>query len=452
VSLARVDAWRAEGPAGFAADALGAQPTEQQWEASRALVAGRRVSIRSGHGCGKTAFMSWAVLWFMCTRFPAKVGCTAPSSAQIDVALWPELALWHRRLCERMPPLGAEFAWNKSTFEMISAPQESFAVARTSRPEQPEALQGLHSENVLFLLDEASGIPDGVFQPVEGSLSTPGAYVLMAGNPTRMAGYFYDSHHSLRDHWAALHWDGEESPLVSREFIDHERAVYGADSAVYRIRVKGEFAGSLDGVIPLELIESAYARDVRVFGPIRWGLDVARFGDDRTALCKRHGNALLEPVQTWRGRDTMQVAGLVVNEYADAEKKPEAICVDVIGLGAGVVDRLAEEGLPVVGVNVAESPAVTQHYARLRDELWFEARAWFEGRDVRMCRDEALVAELTAPNFKLLSTGKKQVEPKDETKKRISRSPDIADAFVLTFARGIASHRGALKYPAMSYA
>lgn len=432
---ARVIKWRAEGPARFAADVLGAEPDEWQWEASGKLAKSRRLSIRSGHGVGKTAFTAWAILWFMCCYFPCKIPATAPTSHQLSDILWAELAKWHRELRERAPELGDELEWTGEKFFLKSHPQESFAVARTSRPENPEALQGFHSENILFLIDEASGVADEVFQVSEGALSSDGAFVLMAANPTRTQGYFYDSHHKMRGSWATMQVNGEECKRVSRRYIEDMAKKYGPDSSIYRIRVRGEFAGAVDGVIPLDIIQPAIGRDVAVTGPERWGLDVARFGDDLSALCKRRGNALLEPVKTWGGKDTMQIAGLVKNEYEAAQVKPKAICIDVIGLGAGVVDRCKELGLPVIGVNVAESPAVKDQYARLRDELWFRAREWFWGRDVRMVEDEDLVGELTLPTFKVLSTGKKQVESKDDIKKRAA-SPDRADAFCLTFADG----------------
>lgn len=429
--------WREVGPAVFAREALGASPTEQQLEAARALVERRRVSIRSGHGTGKSAFMAWCVLWFLVCYFPAKVPATAPTAHQLTDVLWAELAKWHRAMHEQLPSIAELFEWRSDTFSLRAAPRESFAVARTSRPERPEALQGFHSQNILFMIDEASGIPDQVFQVAEGALSTEGAYVVMAANPTRMEGYFYDSHHSQRSRWAALHWDGEASELVSREYVESMREKYSADSSIYRIRVKGEFAGNPDGVIPLSIIESAVDRDVKPFGEHRWGLDVARFGADRTALCKRAGNALLEPVRHWSGKDTMQVAGLVKLEYDAAKVKPAVICVDVIGIGAGVVDRCRELGLPVVAVNVAESPSVEDRYNRMRDELWFRARHWFEGRDVRMVADESLIAELTLPSFRITSAGKIQVESKDELRKRGVVSPDLADSFCLTFAQGV---------------
>lgn len=446
---ALIDRWVELGPCAFAEDALGAEPTPQQWEASRALVAKRRVSIRSGHGTGKSTLQAWTILWFLAVRPNAKVPVTAPTSHQLEDVLWAELARWHRRFKERMPQYGEAFEWTKSRYECKAAPAESFAVARTSRPEQPEALQGFHAENLLFLIDEASGVPDEVFQVAEGALSTDGAYVLMAANPTRMEGYFYDSHHRMRDRWAALHWNAEESPLVSPDYIADMAAKYGTESAIYRIRVRGDFAGNPDGVIPLHVVEQAVGRPVQPFGDVVWGVDVARFGEDRTALCKRRGNTMLEPIKSWRGKDTMQTAGMIKNEYdaTHAKQRPIAILVDVIGLGAGVVDRLNEMGLPVKGVNVAESPSVEDQYARLRDELWFKARDWFFGRDVTMPQDEALIAELTLPSFRVLSTGKKQVESKDDLKRRGVTSPDLADAFCLTFApAGIAKQLKPINY------
>jgi phage terminase large subunit len=439
--------WKNQGPTQFAIEALGVEPEAWQVEAGAALAARRRVSIRSGHGVGKSAFMAWVVLWFLSTHFPCKVPATAPTSHQLSDILWAEIAKWHRVLKERMPALGNEFEWTSEKFFLKTHPQESFAVARTSRPENPEALQGFHSANIIFLIDEASGVPDEVYQVAEGALSSDGAYVVMAGNPTRTQGYFYDSHHKMRGSWATLHVNGEDVRRVARQFIADMAKKYGPESSIYKIRVKGEFASALDGVIGLDIIEPAKTRDIKQAGAMRWGVDVARFGDDLTALCKRHGNTMPEKIKTWGGKDTMQTAGLILSEYEAAPVKPEAICIDVIGLGAGVVDRCKEMGLPVIGVNVAESPAVQDQYARQRDELWFLARDWFHGRDVKIVNDEDLIGELTLPTFKVLSTGKKQVESKDEIKKRAA-SPDRADAFCLTFARGIPANRHAkpLKY------
>lgn len=435
-------AWREGGPALFAREALGAEPTDQQWGASRAIVEKRRVSIRSGHGTGKSTFMAWCVLWFLSCYFPAKVPATAPTSHQLEDVLWAEIAKWHRALKERLPAFGEQFEWTAGAFRMKAAPNESFSVARTSRPERPEALQGFHADYILFLIDEASGVADNVFEVAEGALSTDGAFVVMAANPTRQSGYFFDSHHKMRAAWAALHWSGVDSPRVSREYIANMAKKYGERSPVYKVRVLGEFVSAADGVIPLDLCEAAMLREVAPIASAKtiWGVDVARFGDDSSALAKRKGNVQLEPVKEWWGKDTMQLAGLIKAEWDSTPKaqRPVAINVDVIGIGAGVVDRLKELELPVVGVNVAESEAVNSHegrqFNRLRDELWWKAREWLEARDCKLADDPELVAELTTPTYSILSNGLIKIEGKDEMKKRGVKSPNRADAWNNTFA------------------
>jgi hypothetical protein len=191
-----------------------------------------------------------------------------------------------------------------------------------------------------------------------------------------------------------------------------------------------------NAVIPSALVRAAVARDVKAFGRPIWGVDVARSGEDRCALAKRQGPRLLEPVTAWREADTMRTAGLIKRAYDETEPamRPAAICIDVIGIGAGVVDRLSEQGLPVVGVNVGESAAVKERFNRQRDELWWAAREWFEGRACSMPEDESLIGELTAVIYGFTSANKLKVEDKQAMKKRLGLSPDLADAFVLTFA------------------
>jgi hypothetical protein len=214
---------------------------------------------------------------------------------------------------------------------------------------------------------------------------------------------------------------------------------YGEDSNVYRIRVIGEFPkGDDDTVIAMDLLESALHRDVAasMSAPMVWGLDVARFGSDRSALCKRQGNVVTESIRTWKNLDLMQLTGAVVAEYnvLPPSQQPREILVDSIGLGAGVVDRLRELGLPARGINVAESPALGGTYRNLKAELWYRARAWLEARDCKMAKDEVLIAELATVRYSFTSNGKIQIEGKDEIRRRGLPSPDKADAFVLTFA------------------
>jgi hypothetical protein len=206
------------------------------------------------------------------------------------------------------------------------------------------------------------------------------------------------------------------------------------------VRVLGEFPTADDQtVIPLELVMSAIGRDVSSLNyyPV-WGVDVARFGDDRTALAKRQANRLLEPIRYWSGTDLMVTAGRIKAEYDETpyDMRPREILIDAIGLGAGVYDRCKEVGLPVRAINVGEAAATRENCMRLRDELWFKGREWFQDRTCSLPQDEALIAELTAPTYSFSSTGKMVVESKADMKKRGLRSPDLADAFLLTFAGG----------------
>ena len=231
-----------------------------------------------------------------------------------------------------------------------------------------------------------------------------------------------------------MHVSCLNNPLVSADFERQIENTYGLDSNAYRIRVLGEFAlADDDTLIAAELVDSAVTRDVtvRMTEPLIFGVDVARFGSDRTALCKRRGNAVLE-IKSWGGLDLMQTVGQVVHEAK--LDNPAEICVDTIGLGSGVADRLREMGLNVRDVNVAESSAMNPNAARLRDELWMSVKDWLGTRAVKLPKDEALRHELVAPRYTFTSAGKVVVESKDSMRKRGMRSPDLADALCLTFA------------------
>jgi len=460
----RILRWRAGGPALFAVEALGlpqdwdAEREEGvlpwQWEASRELVDRKRLSIRSGHRVGKSTFMAWSILWFQSCFYPCKIGCTAPTATQMSDVLWAELSLWHMRLCKHVPSLGNMFEWKRESLDMIATPKMSFAVARTARAEKPEALQGLHSANMMILADEASGVPDVVFEAGRGSLAAPNAYVILASNPTRLSGYFFDTQHKLRTLWHVMRVNGETCPTQSQQFRDEIAFQYGRDSNYYRVRVLGEFPTTEDDVvIPLDLCEAAKDRQVDVYGETLWGVDVARFGRDRTVLIKRRTNATICAHKSWSGQDTMQTAGRIYAEWQETPppERPMGIFVDVIGIGAGVVDRLQELQLPVTGVNVAEEASISEQYLRMRDELWFKARKWLEKKDVKLFPDETLIAELSLPKYKITSTGKLQVESKDDMKKRYPQSPDVADSFCLTFFPA-SEHRGRQSYDPVHFA
>jgi phage terminase large subunit len=431
-------------PASFVECILQVRPDPWQAEVMEAVARGDRgISIRSGHGVGKTSCLSWLALWWIGTHYHAKVILTAPTSAQLQDALLPETKAW---LKQSAPDFRNLFNVKADRIELAQDPERNFISAKTSRAEQPDALQGVHADNVLLICDEASGVPEQVYESAGGSMSALNASMVLAGNPVRSSGYFYDTFHKLADSWTTFHVSCVDTGRVSKEYIEECRLRYGEGSNVYRVRVLGEFPrGDDDTVIPQQLITEAVSRDVEPteFGSVVWGVDVARFGSDSSALCKRKGNAVTEPIRLWRNLDTMQLTGALKIEYDATNEKPSEIFVDSIGLGAGVVDRLRELQMPVYGVNVAESPAMGEHYLNLRSELWYKAKAWLEGRDVRLPRDSALTTELAMVRYTYTSSGRVKIESKGELKKRGVASPDSADAFVLTFSSDAGTAMGA---------
>lgn len=417
-------------------EVLGGDPDAQQEAVIRAAQSGdRRISIRSGHGVGKTTTLAWVIVCHSLTRFPQATVATAPTSSQLFDALAVQTKAWFKKLPVAMLDL---FEIKSESITHRAAPEESFVSFRTSRPEMPEALAGVHADHVLLIGDEASGIPEQVFVAASGSMSGFHACTILAGNPVRTSGLFFDTFHDLASLWTTFHISCVGHPRITPDFLTDMEARYGLDTNDYLVRVLGEFPrAEADAVMPYELVQLALDRDVQPL-PVRpvWGVDCARFGSDRSAVVKRQGNVTLEPAQVWKGLDTMELTGRIKAAW-DATPplgRPEAICVDAIGLGAGVADRLRELGLPAQAINVSESPALGALYLNLRAELYFLAKAWFTERKCSLNGDKDLAAELSWPRFGYASSGKIKVEGKAEMKKRTKKSPDLADAFVLTFA------------------
>jgi phage terminase large subunit len=424
-------------PVAFAREVAGIEPDEWQVELLDAVAAPaiRRISVRSGHGVGKSTGVALAAVWHVLMRVPSKTVVTAPTSSQLFDACFAEMKNVAKRL---KPPFDNLLELKSDRIELKSHPESTFISCRTSRAEQPEALAGVHSPSVLLIADEASGIPSSVFEAASGSMSGHSATTILTGNPTRNTGFFYDTHNRLRDDWYTMHVSCVDSPRVSEDFVEDMKRRYGEDSPAYHVRVLGNFPPSEeDTVIPVSLIEHAMANDIKVHEDTIaiWGLDVARQGGDASVLCKRQG-PVIHPLTVWRNLDLMQLTGAVKAEY-DAmppSKRPAEIIVDSNGFGAGVLDRLRELGLPARGLNVSERAMAKDTYLNLRAEIWFKMKMYLEGMDVSLPRDDALYAELAAPRYHFTSAGKLQVESKDSMKKRGVASPDRADAVALSLA------------------
>lgn len=410
----------------------------------------RRISIRSGHGVGKSAFASWVCWCAILTEPTVKVVITAPSGPQLWDALFAEIKLWGNKLPEALREC---YDFKTDRIEHKGAPESIFISARTSRAENPEALQGVHADSgrVILIADEASGVPEAVFEAAAGSMSGNNCTTILLGNPTRSQGFFYDTHTRLAYMWRTRRVNCMDSRRVAKDFIEDMRARYGEDSNAFRVRVLGEFPRSDDNtLISIDLVEAAFVRDIAL-DPVWvgiWGLDVARFGDDETALCKRYGKVVPEKPLIWTKLDTMQVVGRIKHEYdtTPINLRPLEINVDVIGIGAGVVDRGREIGLPMRGINVSEAPSFSDGYMKLRDELWDKGKQWLSARDCQLPNDPRFL-ELTLPKYDFNSNGKLKVESKDELKKRTrAKSPNVADAFNLTHASDAITASGQTGY------
>ena len=481
--------WR-EHPELYAKQRLGLNPTHQQRDLLKAIAEpDARVSVRSGHSTGKSAAMACAIWWKLeCFDF-SKVPCTAPSASQLRDILWAELSKWFRESIAVGQAAGMPHEYLLSNlFEITQdkifakgAPKEWFAVARTSRPDTPDALQGFHASNIrisddglsiienhdsatrgqiMFVMDEACGVQDIIFEVAEGALASPNSSLLMGGNPTRSTGYFAASHKQNRADYTCLHFRSSDSPLVAKGYRDGLVRKFGEGSNVVRVRADGEFPRADDDtLIPLDLVEAAISRerDPGIGQQRRLGIDVARYGDDRTVFTLRAGPNV-EKVRIEAKLSVMEIAGIAVNLIR--EWKAQAVYVDVIGIGSGVYDRLVEmrkefddaghpkihTNVQLVDVNVATKAPVravqvleteSQPY-RLRDYLWLEMSKWFReeepsfaGLDSDIAQD--LAGELASVRFSIDSSGRTVIESKDQMKKRGLRSCDLADSLATTF-------------------
>jgi len=441
-------------PVLFVRALLGEDPDGWQCEVMQAVADGEtQITIRSGRQVGKTTELAWLSMWFLMVHRDARVLVTAPSSGQLEDAYIPEFKKWVNTL---PPELRDCWTIKAERFEFKFDPRqpfENFITIKTARKDSPESMQGMNAPNVLVLVDEAAAVDDALFESLSGSLSgnRGKTCLFLTGNPNRTSGFFYESHTVEAESWKTFHVSSEQCSRVSESWIGRMKRKYGDDSDPYRIHVLGEFPrGESNTVIPVSLVEAAIGRDVDEIAdsPVVWGLDVARFGSDSSALAKRKGNVLLGNIQTWRSLDTMQLAGLVESEYEAAlgPYRPSEILVDVIGVGAGVVDRLRSLGLPVRGINVSESPSLKGQHLNLRSELWYNMKAWLEQRDVRLPNDKELMEELVSVRFEYTDRGKIKLESKQGMKKRGADSPDRADALALTFASTAARLSGSEKF------
>jgi hypothetical protein len=396
---------------------------------------GYRHAIAAGHGVGKSTLSAFLILWFMATRVSPQVVCTANTQQQLRTKTWRELAKWHK-LCV----FGHLYKWTATMFYRLSDPETWFAAAVPWSLEKPEAFQGTHEKDVLIIYDEASAIPDVIWEATEGAMTTPGAFWFPFGNPTRNTGRFKECFPGGRfmHRWQTRQIDATTAKKADQGQICQWIDDYGEDSDFVRIRVKGLFPRSAAGqFIGDDLIALAHRRfregmPMDTSLPIVMGVDVARYGDDRTVVLLRQGPMVLGK-RIYRDINTMQTASYVVEMIE--EHDPTTVFVDVVGIGAGVVDRLHQLGYRrmVVGVSGAEVAHDAAHYHNKRAEMWGKMREWLKEWARLDPADRTLPPDLVGVEYGYDVRERLQLEKKDDMKKRGLASPDEADALALTF-------------------
>lgn len=430
-------------PVLFAKEVCNFVPDEWQEKVLNDLAKHDKVSVRSGHGVGKSCVEAIALLWFLsCHKYP-KVIATAPTRQQLNDVLWSEIDKWRAK----SPLLCSLLTWTKTYVFMKGYEKRWFAVAKTAS--EPENMQGFHEDNMLVIVDEASGVADEIMEALLATLSGKNNKLLMCANPTRTNGTFYDSHNRDRGLYRCHRVSSLDSTRTNKQNIATFMKKYGEHSNVVRVRVFGDFPEQEDDVfLSLPLIEQTVRNEIEdntKIDRITFGVDVARYGDDETVIGRIVGPQYDMPVVR-HGQNLMRTVGDVVMLYKETiELYPEykgviTINVDDTGLGGGVTDRLEEvkieqklRRMEIVPVNFASRVPKDgeENYQNITSYMWAIIKELMISRSIKITDDEELIAQLSVRKYSVTSAGKIMLEPKDKMKERGIKSPDRADALAL---------------------
>lgn len=430
-------------PVLFAKEVLNFTPDPWQANVMMDLGNSRMVSVRSGHGVGKTCVESALLLWFLsCFRFP-KIIATAPTRQQLNDILWSEVEKWR----SKSPLLKEILTWTKTYIYMNGYEKRWFAVAKTASA--PENMQGFHEDNMLIIVDEASGVEDDIMEALLATLSGANNKLLMCANPTKLTGTFYDSHNRDRGLYKCHKVSSLDSERTNKDNIASFIRKYGEHSNVVKVRVYGEFPEQENDVfIPLPLIEQSVVTEIDhdKISRISLGVDVARYGDDETIIASDVGGKIGLPVIR-HGQDLMRTVGDIVIQYrkliADyPQYKGVITCnIDDTGLGGGVTDRLEEvkreeklRRLEIVPVNFGMKPpqdGSDVHYQDIATYMWATVRELMQNGELSLPNDEELIAQFSVRKYTVTSNGKLALESKKDMKSRGIKSPDRGDAVAL---------------------
>lgn len=436
-----------DGAVQFVIDQFGVQPDEWQRDALIKYQSGRmpRLAMRASKGPGKTGVLAWIGWHFIAVHPYANAAATSITADNLKDGLWKELAKWQRKSAF----LTREFVWTKERVFHKDHPGDWWLSARTwsksaDTQQQANTLAGLHADYMLFLLDETGAMPRAIMATAEAALASGiKCRIVQAGNPTNLEGPLYDAETTEAHLWEHVHVSGDpddpkRSPRVSIEWAKQQIEKYGKDSPWVLVNVYGRFPpASLNALLGPDDVRDAMNRHLRVdqytWAQRRIGCDVARFGDDLTVLFPRQGLAAFRPVPMSHPRNSpvsVDIANRVILAKTRFRSEMEFFD-DTVGWAHGAIDVMRAAGhSPVPIAFEAKSP--DPRYFNMRAYMWLKMAEWVKGGGALPNVPE-LIGELTVPTY-MFHNGKFQIEPKDDIKERLGRSPNYADALALTFA------------------
>jgi hypothetical protein len=407
-----------------------------------------REAVSSGRGIGKSALVSWLILWMLSTRIGSTVIVSANSEAQLRSVTWGELTKWQAMIIN-------SHWWEISATKIVPAQWLTELVERDLKKgtrywaaegklwseENPDAYAGVHNhDGMMLIFDEASGIADAIWAVGAGFFTENilDRYWFAFSNPRRNSGYFFETFNSKRDFWQTRQIDARTVEGTDKQVYEQIIAEYGEDSIQARVEVYGDFpsAGEDQFISPM-VVEDAFKRPKYKdeTAPIVIGVDPARGGLDSTVIVVRRGRDIVA-IKRYKGEDTMSIVGRVID--AIDEYKPTLTVIDEGGLGYGILDRLTEQRYKVRGVNFGWKAKNPVMWGNKRAEMWGAMREWLKTASIP--QDKMLKDDLVGPMKKPNSAGTIFLEGKKEMKSRGLASPDAADALAVTFAYPVA-HR-----------
>lgn len=438
-------------PVLFANEVVCFTPDEWQSGVLMDVATAPKVSVRSGQGVGKTSIEAVIALWFLSCFPMSRVVATAPTARQLNDVLWAELSKW----ISKSPLLKALLKWTKTKVEVRGYSERWFATARTATT--AENMQGFHEDNMLFIIDEASGVSDEIIEAILGTLSGKNNKLLMCGNPTKTSGVFFDSHNRDRALFKTYRVSSLDCPRTNKENINAMLEKYGRNSNFARVRIYGDFPEQEDDVFitlsALERSANTVIDEKPVPVTVRIGCDVARYGDDKTII----GVKVDENVSFYekaQGQDTMRTADNIamcykklIDRYSQYKGKI-IVTVDDGGVGGGVVDRLRRicKADPKTYGRMKVVPV--KFGMRIRHRYYYDTTTYMmavvkellsdtdkngEAKPIELVlpKDDDLIAQLSCRKYTMTENSVIKIESKKEMKARGLPSPDEADCVLL---------------------